>query len=79
MSDTQFCYCCRVHHPIEQMRLFPTRQGYRWRCLRSIDAAVKSVGEREAFGRQQTAINREAARRTAEFVQRLRHLRMAVS
>lgn len=75
MSDTKFCYCCRVHHPIEQMRLFPTRQGYRWRCVRSIDAAVMSVDEREAFGQQQTAINREAARRTAEFGQRLRHLR----
>jgi hypothetical protein len=75
MSDTKFCYCCRVHHPIEQMRLFPTRQGYRWRCVRSIDAAVKSLDEREAFGQQQTAINREAARRTAEFSQRLRHLR----
>jgi hypothetical protein len=25
--EMKFCYCCRVHHPIDQMRLFPTRQG----------------------------------------------------
>ena len=59
MSETLFCYCCRVHHPREQMHSFQTRQGSRWRCRRSIDAARTSIGERDAFGRQQTEINIE--------------------
>lgn len=67
MTTMRFCYCCRVHHAEEQMRLFTTRQGMRWRCLRSIAAATQPADQREAFGRQQTAINREAARRVAEF------------
>lgn len=62
MTETLFCYCCRVHHPKEQMRLFPTKQGYRWRCIRSIEAAACSRRERDAFGRQQTEINRESYR-----------------
>lgn len=73
MSEMKFCYCCRLHHPVEQMRLFPTRQGQRWRCVRSIEAAVRSRPERDAFGQQQTSINRDAASRTAEFARRLRH------
>lgn len=66
MADTLFCYCCRTHHPKEQMRRFATRQGERWRCLRSIEAARAKPGERDAFGRQQSAINRQAASRMAE-------------
>lgn len=74
MTEMVFCYCCRVHHDKEQMRPYPTRQGYRWRCVRSIEAAFRSAGERDAFGRQQTEINRESARRSAEHAQRLRQL-----
>lgn len=73
MPELKFCYCCRVHHPIDQMRLFPTRQGHRWRCVRSIEAAVRSRLERDAFGQEQTSINRDAASRAAEFAQRLRY------
>ncbi|MDE2439914.1 MAG: hypothetical protein KGP14_02725 [Betaproteobacteria bacterium] len=73
MPEMKFCYCCRVHHPLDQMRLFPTRQGVRWRCVRSIEAAVRSRLERDAFGHQQTLINRDAASRAAEFAQRLRN------
>ncbi len=79
MSETKFCYCCRVHHPVDQMRLFPTRQGYRWRCARSIEAAVKSSDERAAFGRQQTAINQEAARQASEYARGIRHLQTAIA
>ena len=61
MSETLFCYCCRVHHPRDQMHSFLTSQGLRWRCQRSIDAAKASMNERDAFGKQQTEINREAA------------------
>jgi hypothetical protein len=67
MSEMQFCYCCRVHHPKDQMQSFTTRHGPRWRCLRSIEAATRSVQERDSFGRQQTAINRAKAERTARY------------
>ena len=60
MSDTCYCYCCRVHHPRNQMRLFPTTRGQRWRCLRSIEAARSTAQVRDAFGRRQTEINRQA-------------------
>lgn len=73
MTEMLFCYCCRVHHPKDQMRRVATRQGWRWRCIRSIEAACRSSQERDAFGQRQTAINREAARRAAEFVHLLRH------
>lgn len=74
MTEMQYCYCCRVHHAKDQMRLFPTKQGDRWRCLRSIEAAVASRRERDAFGRRQTAINQDQARRAAEHLQHLRQL-----
>ncbi|MGE5945564.1 MAG: hypothetical protein ACM35F_02555 [Betaproteobacteria bacterium] len=72
MTDTRFCYCCRIHHPQDQVRLYRTRQGLRWRCLRSIEAAGRSVDERNRTGHEQTAANREASRRQAEFSLSLR-------
>ena len=66
MTETLFCYCCRVHHASSQMRRVPSRHGFRWRCQRSIKAAQCGVLERDAFGRQQTEINREAAHKAAE-------------
>lgn len=65
MEQGRFCYCCRVHHPESQMRRFMTRQGERWRCIASIEAAKRSTAERDAFGNWQSTINREAARRAA--------------
>jgi hypothetical protein len=61
MTETLFCYSCRTHHPLERMEQFRTRQGLRWRCRRTIEAAKSSLAEREAFGRQQTEINLDAA------------------
>lgn len=72
MSETRYCYCCRVHHPIDQMRRYPTRAGDRWRCLRSIAAASCSQPERDAVGRKQSEINRELVRRLAEYGRTLR-------
>lgn len=74
MPDMLFCYCCRKHHPREEMRRFTTRSGERWRCRRSIEAARSHPGERDAFGRLQSEQNRLAARRMAERVAML-HLR----
>lgn len=67
MSEMQYCYCCRVHHPQEEMRLFPTRHGERWRCIRSIEAATASRKARDAFGQEQSRINRELSRRQSDF------------
>ena len=66
MTESLFCYCCRVHHPSEQMHRFRTRHGFRWRCRRTIEAALCSTGERDAFGRLQSEINRENAQQLAE-------------
>lgn len=66
MSDTLYCYCCRTHHPKEQMRRFATRTGERWRCLSSIEAARARLDERDAFGRQQSELNRQTALRLTE-------------
>ncbi len=66
MTETLFCYCCRVHHPREQMHHFRTSQGLRWRCRRSIEAANCPSNDRDAFGRQQSEINRELAQLQAE-------------
>ena len=73
MPEMLFCYCCQTHHPKDQMRRFFTRVGYRWRCLNSIEAAKGNTAERDSFGRRQTAINREASRRAADFVSRLHY------
>ena len=70
-----FCYCCRVHHPKDQMRLFPTKLGMRWRCIRSIEAAAGERSVRDAFGQQQSENNREDSRRVAERTVLLRHER----
>lgn len=76
MTETMFCYCCRVHHPKDQMRPFATKHGARWRCIRSIEAAACSRRERDAFGQKQTEINREDSRRVAERTVMLRHDRL---
>lgn len=66
MSETLFCYCCRVHHPKESMRPFQTKNGPRWRCIRSIEAATRDRNSRDAFGQTQTQINREDSRVLSE-------------
>ena len=77
MTETVFCYCCRVHHDKNQMRLFPTRQGHRWRCLRSIAAAQLPVETRDTLGRLQSQENRAQASRAAQNSVQLRHSRQA--
>lgn len=69
MSEMHYCYSCRVHHPAAEMRLYTTRKGKRWRCLRSIAAAHASQQARDAFGRQQSELNREQACRQASYRQ----------
>ena len=72
MPEMLFCYHCRVYHPKDQMRLFPTRRGDRWRCVRSIQAARQGVSERESFGRSQTEANRHRSQRQGLFAHQVR-------
>ena len=61
MSENLFCYHCRIPHPKEEMRQIDTKGGKRWRCIKSIEATKRGMESREAFGRQQTAINKAEA------------------
>ena len=61
MSDLLFCYHCRAYHPKEEMRQIDTKGGKRWRCIKSIEATKVGRNSREAFGREQTAINKAEA------------------
>jgi len=62
MSETAFCYHCGTHHPIEQMRRILSKNGKRWRCIKSIELAKRGRATRESFGRQTTANNIAEAR-----------------
>lgn len=77
MSDKRYCYCCRTDHPAEQVILFETKVGKRWRCLRSIDAAQRSRELRDAAGQRQSAENRAQASQKARNSLALRHSRLA--
>lgn len=61
MSATVFCYHCRTQHSRDEMRLVVSKTGKRWRCIMSIEAAKKDRAEREAFGRQVSALNKAEA------------------
>lgn len=61
MTETAYCYHCGTHHPKSEMRQIETKGGKRWRCIKSILASRQGRAEREAFGRQTTAINKAEA------------------
>lgn len=64
MTTTRYCYHCGASHPEESMRLFITKTGRRWRCIRTIQATRKTEAERDAFGKMISAINEEIAAAT---------------
>jgi hypothetical protein len=63
MTEKAYCYHCRTYHDRQEVRRVLTRIGYRWRCIRSLAASRSAEGERDAFGRAQTAENQAAAQR----------------
>ncbi len=77
MTDKRYCYCCRSYHPAEQVVLFETKAGKRWRFLRSISAAKQPYQIRDENGRQQSLENRAQASRKARNSLFLRHSSMA--
>ncbi len=68
MAETLFCYHCRMHHPKEDMRAIVTKAGKRYRCLKSIEATKKGREERDAYGREVTAMNRAEAQSRARIL-----------
>ncbi len=68
MAETLFCYHCRMHHPKEEMRAIVTKAGKRYRCLKSIEATKKGREERDAYGREVTAMNRAEAQSRARIL-----------
>lgn len=56
-APTAYCYHCGRHHPKEEMRLVHSKAGKKWRCIKSIEATKRGVAERDAFGKQVTAMN----------------------
>ncbi len=68
MADTLFCYHCRMHHPKEEMRSIMTKAGKRYRCKKSIEATKKGREERDAYGREVTAMNRAEAQSRARIL-----------
>jgi len=77
MSDKRYCYCCRAYHPAEQVVLYETKAGKRWRCLRSISAAQQPCQIRDEAGRQQSVENRAEASQKARNSVLLRHSSLA--
>ncbi|MBK6637988.1 MAG: hypothetical protein IPG34_10120 [Rhodocyclaceae bacterium] len=72
--ETAFCYHCRTHHPVEEMRQIATRSGKRWRCIRSIEATQGDRAKRDAFGKSITAMHQaEADDRARTFLHPLPH------
>ena len=58
MSDSIYCYHCRLYHPTAEMRQIDTKSGKRWRCIKSIEAAKGNRRKRDAYGKQVTDANR---------------------
>lgn len=66
MTTKVYCYHCMTYHHPETMRKIVSRGQTRWRCIRSIEATRKDIAQRDAFGRQQSALNLASARREQE-------------
>ena len=75
--ETRYCYCCRTYHAADQLVLFDTKAGKRWRCLRSIEASRQPAAVRDSIGRQQSAENRAQTRERARQSLQLRHTSLA--
>lgn len=61
MTVTKYCYRCGKTHAIDEMRKVPTKAGFQWRCVQSIEAIKKTKTERDKFGLQISKNNRKSA------------------
>jgi hypothetical protein len=68
---TRYCYHCRTHHPVEEMKLLVTKTGSRWRCIKSIEAVKRSKDERDQYGRQVSAANQSEASSRARILNKI--------
>ncbi len=67
--DTLYCYHCRTYHPREEMRQLETKTGKRWRCIKSIEATQRGKADRDAYGKQMTAMNKAEAQAKLRLIQ----------
>jgi hypothetical protein len=74
MNTTAFCYHCRAHHPLEDMRQITTKAGKRWRCIKSIEATKADRATREAYGRSVTENNKAQSASSARIANAARTL-----
>ncbi|GAB1393117.1 hypothetical protein MASR1M60_12800 [Rhodocyclaceae bacterium] len=72
---TRYCYHCRTHHPVEEMKLLVTKTGSRWRCIKSIEAVKRSKEERDQYGRQVSAANQAEASGRARMLNKIQQER----
>ncbi len=72
---TRYCYHCRIHHPVEEMKLLVTKTGSRWRCIKSIEAVKRSKDERDQYGRQVSAANQSEASSRARILNKIQSAR----
>ena len=68
---TRYCYHCRTHHPVDEMKLLVTKTGSRWRCIKSIEAVKRSREERDQYGRQVSAANQAEASGRARMLNKI--------
>lgn len=69
--ETRYCYHCRTHHPVEEMKLIVTKTGSRWRCIKSIQAVKRSREERDAYGRMVSSMNKAEASGRARMLNKI--------
>lgn len=74
-AERRYCYHCRKFHDGVAMRRVVFKHGVRWRCHASIAAARLAAQEREAYGRQTTAINRAETQRRIAFINEINESR----
>jgi hypothetical protein len=68
---TRYCYHCRTHHPVEEMKQLVTKTGSRWRCIKSIEAVKRSKDERDQYGREVSAANQAEASGRARILNKI--------
>lgn len=58
--ETIFCYYCRRHHPATEMTTVITKNGRRWRCIKTLSFQARSQNLRDEFGAGVSALNKQS-------------------
>lgn len=71
----KFCYVCQLHHVSEDMMLFHTRSGVRWRCKKTVRKAQLPQQQRDEFGQLQSQMNRAQNLEREIYIEQWRRVR----